>query len=364
VDSGLLAARAASLGWKDAILVHYSMAEHDPETDQAAALARHLGLTLEIVHDRDGDDFCLFDRLANIWPEPFGDPSTLPTYALSRAVIDRLRLGGDGSSRVVLDGTGADGCFGMFDRAQAWHAVFAVPRALRRLGASAYSAARLWRRTGAIERRLRLSRRSCQMPALPAAIAQNPLLGIAYSTSTGAQEAVVGLLRQWLEHCLPCADEPARLAGLDLGLVCANIFAQKNKPVFDASAHGIEYPFLDQRMVGLALRRAVRWPRLESKGVLKAALAEQVPRELVYRRKSGFVAPLRNKFAHPRFLTLFDHLLDSASPLAGTLNRAWLQRVRRDLRAARALPPQTCNFIWAAVFTNHWLTQATVARAS
>jgi asparagine synthetase B (glutamine-hydrolysing) len=360
VDSGLIAARAAAMGWRDTLLVHYSMRDDDPETVQAQTLARHLGLQLEVVRDRECDDMAVLDRVAAIWPQPFGDTSTLPTHALARAVIERLRAGG-GASRVIFDGTGADGCFGMFSRVAGWHSIMRVPLRLRRLAAATYAGGRFWRHDGPVERRLRLLRRSCQMPMLPASVAQNPLLDIAYRANSESTHAVSQAIGYWLEHALPCADDPARLAGLDLCLVCANIFAQKNKPIFDASAHRIVFPFLDQRMVGLALRRAVRWPgTAEGKRVLKAALAGQVPAELVYRRKSGFVAPLREKLADRRFLAAFDRLLDPAAPLAGVvdLDRAWLARARRAVAAGRALPPQTHSFIWAAVFTNLWLMQA------
>ncbi len=367
VDSGLLAARAAALGWRDTLLVHYSMGDDDSETAQAKAMAQRLALTLEIVRDQDVDDLAVLDRVAAIWPQPFGDPSTLPTHALSKAVVERLhpKASGGPPSRVILDGTGADGCFGMFAKAQAWRSVFRMPESWRRMASGAYASARLWRRSGALERRLRLLRRSCQMPLLPASMAQNPLLDIAYSASRESREAVISAIGDWLEHSLPCADERARLAGLDLALVCSNIFAQKNKPLFDASPHRVVYPFLDQRMVGMALRRAVRWPgSLEAKRVLKAALAEQVPAELVYRRKSGFVAPLREKFRSSRFLAAFDRLLEPKPALASMLNGPWLRRARRDLAAGRALPAQTHNFIWAAAFTNLWIEQASVPSAS
>jgi asparagine synthetase B (glutamine-hydrolysing) len=363
VDSGLLAARAAAMGWRDTLLVHYSMGDDDPETAQARTMAQHLGLTLEVVRDQDVDDLAVLDRVAAVWPQPTADTSTLPTHALSRSIIERLRSRDGGASRVILDGTGADGCFGMFGRAASWHSILRVPRAIRRAASRVYATGRLWRRGGAVERRLRLLRRSCQMPMLPAAVAQNALLDIAYLAADEARRSVLAAVAHWLEHALPCADDPARLAGLDLALVCANVFAQKNKPVFDASAHRIVYPFLDQRMVGLALRRAERWPAShDSKRVLKAALAEQVPPELVYRRKSAFVSRLRDKFAAPRFLSAFDRLFDRAAPLAPHMHNVWLHRVRRDIKRGRALPAQTYSCVWAATFTNLWLEQMLAAR--
>jgi len=50
VDSGLLAARVAALGWRDALLVNYSFGDADPESHMAEAMAKHLGLRFRRDH--------------------------------------------------------------------------------------------------------------------------------------------------------------------------------------------------------------------------------------------------------------------------------------------------------------------------
>lgn len=356
VDSGLLAARAASMGWRDTLLLHYSMAKDDPETTNAQAVAKRLGLTIECVRDSEVDGFGMLDAVAETWSQPFGDTSTLPTHALSKAVIARLA---GGSSRVVIDGTGADGCFGLFGRAASWRKVERVPGRLRRLAAAAYASTRMWRSTSAIERRLRLLRRSSQMPMLPASVAQNPLLGIAYHASEQSRQFVIGTLERWIRDSVPSKDDRATLAGVDLALVCADIFAQKNHSIFDGSPHRIVYPFLDQRMVSLALQRAIHWPGGgEPKRALKLALARQIPANLVHRPKSGFVAPLREKYRDARFLQALDHLCDPGAALASWINQNWFKRIRSDLAEGRPLPAQTYSFVWNAVFAEFWLEQA------
>jgi asparagine synthetase B (glutamine-hydrolysing) len=353
VDSGLLAARAAALGWRDTLLLHYSREEHDPETLQAREMARSLGLKFVSFVTPDAGSWDLLDRIASTYAQPFGDHSTLPSYGLGRAVLNHLS-----EPRVILDGTGADGCFGLFGKAALWQAVYRLPALVHLLGGWVYQSASLWRRSSGIERRLRLLRRSALMPLLSAAVAQNPLVDIAYHAPEGVRREVSRTLDHWVAGSLPCGDNRVRLSGLDLALVCGNIFAQKNKPLFDASDHRVAYPFLDSRMVRLALARAVHWPGShESKRVLKAALARQVPHELVYRPKSGFVVPMHEKFREPRFLEAYDRLLESSAPLARLLDRRWLIAARMFLSGGRPLPAQTQNVVWAAVFTNQWLWQ-------
>jgi hypothetical protein len=91
--------------------------------------------------------------------------------------------------------------------------------------------------------------------------------------------------------------------------------------------------------------------------VLKEALARHVPRDLVFRPKSGFVLPLREAFRQPRFIAAFDRLRQREGPLAGLLDHAWVDAAREALVHGGQLPAQTYSFIWAAVFTNLWLQQ-------
>ena len=354
VDSGLIALRAAQMGWKDTLLLHYSMADDDPETIQARAMAQQIGLPIRCVQDIESKAMAVLGQAARAYPQPFGDHSTLPSFALARATIAVLDC-----PRVIIDGTGADGCFGMFAKAAQWRGAYHLPRGIRNLASAAYAWAGQWRRPGELEKRLRILRRTASLPWLSAAIAQNPLSGLAYQFPQETTQEVCELLEKW-SQTMVVGDEPdVRLPALDLALVCANIFAQKNKPVFAQSTHRVAYPFLDERIVGLALGHAACWPYAEqSKFALKAALAQHVPQEMVFRRKSGFVAPLSTILRDPTFLAAFDRILAKDSPLAPYLNLRVLRQLRRDVETGRDLPAQTYNLIWSAIFTNCWCEQS------
>jgi len=145
---------------------------------------------------------------------------------------------------------------------------------------------------------------------------------------------------------------------LDLALVCSSIFAQKSKSLFTGSLLEISYPFLDPGMVDLALKSCC-WTASheEPKRVLKTALARQVPKEMVYRKKSAFNGDTREYFKNKMFLDRFDRLSSSNSPLYAFLDLQFLKTMRAKLARGWPLPSQTANFIWAAVFVNEWLAQ-------
>ncbi len=108
VDSSFIASRLAAVGYKDAVLVNYSFGDDDPESIVAEAIASDLGLNFQRVNATGRQLACL-DEPGVVYPQPFADHSTVPTSDLARAIVDKLT----DKPRVILDGTGADGGFGL-----------------------------------------------------------------------------------------------------------------------------------------------------------------------------------------------------------------------------------------------------------
>jgi len=353
VDSGLLAARASARGWSGTTLVNYSMGEDDTEAALAREMASYLGLEFIQIDDADVDNFELLDRAVLTFANPFGDHSSLPTYSLSMEVLRRFT-----ENRVVVDGTGADGAFGLYSNISRLESLYRVPRFVRMFLGNMYGVCGCWKYDTAAEYFMRWCHRTSRMPPLSSFKAQNPLDGIFYDFPREGKERVFQLLEEWIVSAVPVEDEAARLIAVDLALVCGSIFAQKNKSIFDSHSRSIEYPFMDKRMTGLAIMRARLWPgHGERKRIIKSLLASQVPRSMVYRPKSGFIAPVGEKFARPEFMYAFDKLLDSGSAFENLLDHTGIFRLKKLVERSVPLPPQTYSFIWTAVFCNLWLDQ-------
>jgi asparagine synthase (glutamine-hydrolysing) len=362
VDSGLLAARAAALGLKDTLLVNYCFGPDDRESFLAEAMAKHLGLGFYRIPDvNSGVD--VEDVLINAGSDyrtPFGDHSTVPTYRLVRSVIRNF-----GSEFTVLDGTGADGAFGLFGRARQWQKLNTLPGELLRIGSQGYKALRLWQRESRWEYWFRLLRRASQHGFPLAAVAQNPLSGIAYHVPKQVSDEVESLALSWLGSISPPTPD-LQLTALDISLVCSCIFAQKSKSLFAASALDITYPYLSPGVSRLAFA-SFNWTgaKQEAKWLLKAALAQHVPSEMVYRSKSGFVAAIGDKFTTDAFLAAFDKVLAGRSQLSPFVEKSFLRNIRATITARGRLPAQTNNAVWAIVFVSEWLEQVCMqARAT
>jgi asparagine synthase (glutamine-hydrolysing) len=356
VDSGLLAARAAAMGWRETLLINCQMGLDDPESAHAEEMARWLGLSFERIPYSTDRLEEYFSRLGVLYPLPFGDPSAFPTYLLAEGIID-----GHEDHRVILDGTGADGAFGMLRNATWWLRISRLPRFAGKLSGVIYNTGKIWRRREShLGRLLRVLYSLAQMPSLHASMMQNPLCNIAYHVPDVLRSETHEILDEWLEGCVPRrrAISPYCFSMLDILLMCCGIFAQKDKALFDASPFEVRYPFMEPNMVELALERAIHWPGAERpKLPLKKLLIQHVPREMVVRPKSGFNPPIKQLLESAVFLKAFDHMLEPSSSLSSILDRDCIRGLQRCLKDRQYLPPETCSFIWTAVFVSLWLDQ-------
>lgn len=349
VDSGLIASRLAKLGYRDSLLINYSFGEDDRESELAEAMARHLGLQFERISDKPPLCDCLIDP-GRVYPQPFDDQSTGPASALARAVVKRFA----GERRVIIDGTGADSAFGMADKIEAWSRVVKIPALARRAASLLYAAA-LWHRKGRIEYLFRILRRSIDKPILSAAMAQNPLDGCFYRTLP--DNDVHNLLADWVGGW-GAGSLPQRLVASQLALKCSGISAQKVQPILELAGHQVHYPFFQTEVFSAALGSVLHWQMDEPKAPLKRSLARHVPREMVYRPKSGFIDPQGSVYFDPDFIAYLRAAVDSTGPIASMLNPKPLIKTCDLLLRGGNLPAPALSCVWAIAFLDRWYRTA------
>lgn len=346
VDSALLAARAAALGRTDIQLINYAFGPDDPEAAHALRVAAHLRLGCERVTHTAHDATQVIDRLARDYAFPFGDLSTLPSNMLVHAALGT----GAGQATAVIEGTGADGAFGLAATYPRWRTVFAMPAPLRLAGSAAYDWLRLWRFNSYGERVLRFVRKSTRLGMGPAILAQNSLDGIAFDVPGAAVR----------EPDPQTITPEERLSQLDLAWVCAGRMAPKT---FDPlRARGIRpiYPYLEPDMVQIS--SSVSWTVKsaggEEKALLKTLLARQLPAALVYRRKSGFTPPYRTTLATAPMQAFFhDVVLAPENPLLEWCQVATVRDLVTRVGGGADLSAGVVDFLWTLAFTSGWLRQ-------
>lgn len=346
VDSGLLAARVKALGYDRALLVNYAFGSDDVESALAERMAEKIGLRLLRVEARQSKTSVL-EAPGKVYDMPFGDDSVAPTAELADAVCSALGP----ARRVIIDGTGADGGFGLHARLRALRIKAAcVPSPVRWLAGLVYDAG-LWTSKGPMERFVKRLRGFSGASAVCGVIAQNPLDGVIYGA--GSRARVEALMDRWIGEAVG-KDFRREATAADLALVCANIFAQKAKPIFESHGHTLLFPFLDPAMVELTLGAAIDWKMNTAKAPLKALLCESVPAEMVFRAKSGFVDPRAEVYHDPAFIAHLAAVADNASPIGCVLRKKQIGKLVRQLRDKRPLPVAAEHFVWTVVFADRW----------
>jgi len=355
VDSALLASQLVRLGRTDIQLINYSFGTHDQEGCLARQMAKHLGLKYHQVTHDTGKVSELLNRLGRDYSFPFGDFSTIPTNIL---VQESLVPGDD--PLTVMEGTGADGAFGLAAAYSRWKWIYAVPCPMRRMTDSAYGGLNLWKRNTRTERLARFVRKSVHMSLGHAVVAQNALEGIAYSTPDYIRADLEQAIRTKLEVLSAGAEPKERLSLLDLVWVCAGVMAAKS---FDPlRIRGIQpfYPYLEFPMVSLST--SLSWDEKceagEAKAPLKKLLARSVPEEWVYRPKSGFTPPYKEIFGSKPFQDfLHDVVLSPRNPLIAFCRIENVTTMIERARHHQSLSIGACDFLWALTFSSGWLDQ-------
>lgn len=350
IDSTVMAAALKRSGYRNTTLVHLSFGEDHPDTVAARAVANRLRLPIDIVMDDANAAEQVMNSAVDLYRQPFADHSAPPSHVLAAKVAR------DYAGRPVLDGTGADGAFGLVSRSLRFRSIYRLPGLVHTAADLAYRFGKLWQNDTMLERACRVLRRPTVAPKLNAAIAQNALLGVAVRPTAETGE-IWESLETWIETIRPSDDPVARIPLADLGVLCASVFAHKNYSHFADSGTNVVYPFLSFPMVDLAVRRARYWPTAsQGKQVLKDLFGRDVPEgSLANRRKTGFVAEDRSLFSSPAFLDRLEESVATDAPLAAMLDFGFFADMNKLVRSGRRLPANVYNLAWAVVMADTWL---------
>jgi asparagine synthase (glutamine-hydrolysing) len=234
--------------------------------------------------------------MAEIYGEPFADPSALPTYAVAGAARRRVK--------VALSGDGGDEVVAGYRR----YAFFAHEERIRRLAPRPFRRA-AFGLAGALYPKLDFAPRPLRLKTTLQALGEESLAAYARAVSTSLPDRLDRMLSGEFKASTREIDPLAsirRSAGserLDALSLAQKIDLETWLPgrmltkVDRASmAQGLEVrsPFLDHRLVewALSLPPAFRLGGGHGKRVLKASQEGRVDRKILYGAKRGFSPPV------------------------------------------------------------------------
>lgn len=326
----------------------------------ARKVANHLKVSLEVIKVKPEELIAGLEDMVYDLDEPLADPAPLNVLFISR-------LARRGGIKVLLSGTGGDDVFTGYRR----HRVLGWLRVLNRLPLS------LRKTLAVVAEKLppgvALARRLTkilgaggfkgdhQLVQLFRWISKEQLASL-YSKSfrqalgnSTAEEPMLDFLAEIPKEASPLD----RLLALEQRFFLTDHNLLYTDKMSMAEGVEVRVPFLDINLVEFAARipDSIKQRGREGKWILKKAMEPYLPREVIYRPKSGFGAPLRRWLK----VELRDWLEDTLSVRRlknrGLFEPAAVQRLIRDnatgrLDAAYTLLSLACIEIWCRKFVD------------
>ncbi|HWN11081.1 MAG TPA: asparagine synthase (glutamine-hydrolyzing) [Pyrinomonadaceae bacterium] len=331
------------------------------ELDSARAIAKRFATDHhEVVIGREEMEEFL-PELVFHQDEPLADPVCVPLYYVSR-------LARDTGTIVVQTGEGADEIFAgyawfgkyvrIYDRF--WRRAENLPASLRRTGAalagqvmekalSKRTAAELVRRLGAGEA-LFWGGAVVYDEALKPRIFSREFTARANGQSS---YAVVSEYLDRVSQARPDSDFAARMSYLELKLRLPELLLMRVDKMTMANSVEARVPFLDHRLVEYAMSLPVdlKIQGRSGKHILKRALESVLPHEVLYRRKRGFGAPIREWFRGPGGEMLNELIMNSSIRRRGLFDYAFIARLMDEHQSRK----RDWSFhLWALLNVSLW----------
>ncbi len=332
IDSSLIAVMAARHSSSiTAYTVKMPEASYD-ETPHAVAVAKHCGISHEVVELTNADVIRAFEAVSGNIDEPLADYSLLPTYMVCQAARRGMT--------VALGGDGGDELFAGYStfKARRFSAIMArLPQMLgsalrwgidrlpisdgymsmkfvlghvsQGFGANIDHQPYLWMAPFVRDDKLKLWRRD----ALPSAVDS------------------FAPIEEWISYGAPSNPVERLLYLFTVTYLPEDILAKVDRASMMNSLE-VRAPFLDRAFAEFAMSLPPKWKirGSETKYLLKKLAARHLPREEVYRPKHGFGLPLSDLLRGPMHKTVSEVLLDHANPVANWFEKGRIEDYLRE----------------------------------
>jgi asparagine synthase (glutamine-hydrolysing) len=282
----------------------FGAAENFHDLPYARQVARAFGCQHEETTITAADCQQALPELVFQQDEPIGDPACLPTHFVARAAKQRgitVVLVGEGSDEVFGGYPDMTRLVGSYDKT--WRRLQLLPRALR---TALYHGARM---AGVSDGRADVLRRLAAdqpfylgLDIVFSDVEKRRLYrsGVAPDGDASAASLVAGYYRD-LAQLRPNADFLQQMSYVELSNRLPDLLLMRVDKF--SMAHSLEAraPFLDHELVSyaLSLPQHAKISGGDTKKVLKQAVADLLPAEIVSRRKQGFRVPLPEWLAGP-----------------------------------------------------------------
>ena len=322
--------------------VGFSDAEYLNELESARRIARQFGTNHHevIISEKEMQGF--LPELVFHQDEPIADPVCVPLYYVSK-------LARDSGTIVVQVGEGADEIFSGYENyvkhlriyENFWQHAQRVPQGLRRAisGVTRPALEAIGKKPQAVEL---LRRWEADEPLFwgGAVVYDETRKGRVLSPELRerfGELSSLAIVNSYLDHIereRPQSDFLARMIYLELKLRLPELLLMRVDKITMATSVEARVPFLDHHLVeyAMGLPRSLKVSGTSGKHILKQALEEILPHDLLYNRKRGFGAPVREWFRDGLGSWFDSHLLNSPMRKRNFLDYAYVDHLLDEHR--------------------------------
>jgi asparagine synthase (glutamine-hydrolysing) len=318
IDSSVVAALLQQHGGQQikTFTIGFDVPEFD-ESPYAAAVARHLGTDHHSRVLRVDDAKRLLPRWGDLYDEPFGDESGIPTLMVSQFAAEQVK--------VVLSADGGDELFsgysGHTTTIEQWGRIRGLPQGVRSLTAAAVNGIGVSAIDEFLAARPATTRRQVRSAVVSRAARIGERVG-AHGIGELYDNALAHFRRKEAAdltgHDTATRELADVYAGVEGEKLClwdlhhylpGDVLTKVDRATMAVSLEGRE-PLIDHRLAEFAfsLPFELRRGALGPKHLLKKVLYRHVPRALVDRPKSGFAVPVKQWLAGDLKALVTEHL--------------------------------------------------------
>jgi asparagine synthase (glutamine-hydrolysing) len=329
------------------------------EAQHAKSIAAHLGTEHHELYCSEKDFEEVLDLLPDIYDEPFGDSSGIPTYIVSRMAKNEVK--------VSLSADGGDELFGGYTKYEAvknfYPKIKRLPYPLRKLAAEVSGAINpLWLEKNAPHLPIlnRYKNIANKFPKLRNALKAKDLSDFFNRSSTYiSKEEQLKLFPHFSERFSTSVTPQKDLLISYLGMIDlktyleGDIMTKVDRATMQLALEGRE-PMLDHKLVefALSLPDDMKIRGNSTKYLLRQVLYRYVPKELIERPKQGFSIPVQQWLEGKLRPELEKMAVDKMFAERFGLNQQRLQQIIRGfLTKKQFINP---HFIWFLYMLYRW----------
>lgn len=350
----------------DTFTVGFRDHEYLNELESARRIAKSYNTSHHevIIGDKEFEDF-LPDLIFH-QDEPIADPVCVPLYYVSK-------LARDSGTIVVQVGEGADEIFSGYEKyvtnlrlyENVWRRAEMAPSFLRKPAASiletGLSAIGKKPAVAELARRLKVGDPMFWGGAVVFDELTKPkVLADSFKASMNGHSSL-DTVREYLDHIAaerPSSDFLSRMTYLELKLRLPELLLMRVDKITMATSIEARVPFLDHELVEYAMGvpREFKVQGTTGKHILKRALESILPHDLLYSKKRGFGAPIREWFRTKTGREFADRLLTSSIAKREFFNYDFIRRTLQEHESGRA---DWSFHLWAllnlSLWYEHWI---------